>query len=156
MKIRTGMQLAVIVLFVLAMVSLVRSCKRDPAQMQLFERLAMMRSDMQAVIGNGGRVTNYDDNRKTTFARVYILLSIDKQTWTINLQRAYRDTLLARGWTQVRGAADVLSFCKNGAFAVLSDSAAANGGYVDMEFDANSLAQCREALAANAASDVGR
>lgn len=74
-KIRTVMQLAVILLFVFAIVSLVRSCQSDPTQMELFDRLEMMRSDMQAVISDGGRVVSYDNNRKTTFARVYLLLS---------------------------------------------------------------------------------
>lgn len=150
------MQLAVILLFVFAIVSLVRSCQSDPTQMELFDRLEMMRSDMQAVISDGGRVVSYDNNRKTTFARVYLLLSIDKQTWTVDLQRVYRETLLARGWRQVRGAGGNLSFCKRGASAEIAAPAATGGGYVDMEFDANSITQCREALAGDAASAVGR
>jgi hypothetical protein len=153
-KIRAVIQLTAIALFVLAIVSLVRSCQSDPTQMELFDRLAMMRSDMQAVISDGGRVASYDNNRKTTFARVYILLSIDKQTWTADLERAYRGALLARGWTQVRGETGALSFCKSGAFAVIAVSATTGNGYVDMEFDANSIAQCREALAARVASAV--
>ena len=150
------MELTVVALFVFAIVSLVRSCQSDPTQMELFDRLAMMRSDMQAVISDGGRVSSYDDNRKTTFARVYILLGIDKQTWTADLERAYRGTLLARGWKQVKERTGELSFCKSGAFAVISVSATTGNGYVDMEFDANSISQCREALAADAASAVGR
>ena len=149
-------QLVVMALFVLVIVSLVRSCQSDPTQMQLFERLAMMRNDMQAVIGDGGRVVSYDDNRKTTFARVYIQLSIDKQTWSVDLQQAYRQTLLTRGWKQVRGAAGNLACCKSGAVAVISAPAAPGAGDVDMEFDANSIARCREALAANAASAIER
>lgn len=150
------MQLAVIALFVSVIVSLVRSCKSDPTQMELFDRLAMMRSDMQAVISDGGRVTSYDNNRKTTFARVYLLLSIDNHTWTVDLQRAYRETLLARGWKQVRGEAGNLSFCKRGASAEIGAPRATGGGYVDMEFDANSITQCGEALAVDAASAGGR
>lgn len=79
------MQLVVIALLIFALVNLVRSCQSDPTQMQLFNQLATMRNDMQAVIHDGGHVVKYDNNGKTTFARVYLLLSIDRQTWTIDL-----------------------------------------------------------------------
>lgn len=151
------MQLVVIGLFVLVIVSFIRTCQSDPTQMELFDRLAMMRSDMQAVISDGGRVVDYyNNNSKTTFARAHLMLTIDGKSWTVDLRRAHRETLLARGWKQVSGAVENMSFCKSGAFAVISAPATTGGGYVDMEFDANTIVQCRKALTADAASAVGR
>lgn len=150
------MELAVVVLFVFTVVSLVRSCQSGPTQMELFDRLAMMRSDMQAVINDGGQVVDYYNNNKTTYARDHLLLTIDKRSWTLELQSAYSKTLLMRGWKKVKGDAGNLSFCKRGASAEIAAPTATGGGYVDMEFDANSISQCREALAADAASAVGR
>jgi hypothetical protein len=151
-KYRTWMQLVVIALLIFALVSLVRSCQSDPTQMQLFNQLATMRNDMQAVIHDGGHVVKYDDNGKTTFARVYLLLSIDRQTWTIDLERAYRNTLLARGWTQVKEATSELSFCKNGAFASVTAPANTRNGSVGMTFDAASISQCQKAIRTTGAS----
>lgn len=59
------MEIAVVALFVIVIVSLVRSCQDDPTQMELFDRLAMMRSDMQAVINDGGQVVDYYNNKTT-------------------------------------------------------------------------------------------
>jgi len=66
------MELAVVALFLIAIVSLVRSCQSGPTQMELFDRLAMMRSDMQAVISDGGQVVDYYYNNKTTYARDHL------------------------------------------------------------------------------------
>ncbi|MDF3101014.1 MULTISPECIES: hypothetical protein [Burkholderia] len=96
------LQFSVIAIFVVAVISLVRSCQADPAQTQLFDQLAMMRDDMQAIINDGGRVVRYDNNGKTTFSRVYLLLSIERKTWSVDLQRIYGNTLLARGWVMVK------------------------------------------------------
>ncbi|CAN0620611.1 conserved protein of unknown function [Burkholderia multivorans] len=138
-KLKTWLQFVVIAIFVVVVVSLARSCQADPTQIQLFDRLAMMRTDMQAVIDDGRRVVNYDNNEKTTFARVYLLLSIDRRTWTIDLQRAYGNTLLARGWVRVRGGADELSLCKNGAFASVTSPTTDRNGSIAMAFDAASI-----------------
>ncbi|WP_155696671.1 hypothetical protein [Burkholderia stagnalis] len=145
-KFKTWLQLMVIVIFVAVAVSLVRSCQADPTQIQLFDRLAMMRSDMQAIIDDGGRVVRYENNEKTTFARVYLLLSIDRQAWTIDLQRAYENTLLARGWVRVKGRANKLSLCKNGAFASVIAPTADRNGSIAMTFDAASISKCQKLL----------
>jgi hypothetical protein len=148
-KYRMWLQLAVIALFIFALVNLLRSCQSDPTQIQLFDHLAIMRNDMQAVIHDGGQVVRYDNNGKTTFARVYLLLSIDRQTWTIDLERTYINTLLARGWTQVKGANSERSFCKNGAFASITAPADIRNGSVGMTFDAASISKCEKASVAN-------
>lgn len=149
MKLKTWSQFAVIAIFVAVVVSLVRSCQADPTQIKLFDQLAMMRTDMQAVIDDGGRVVRYDNNGKTTFARVYLLRSIDRQTWTVDLQRAYGNTLLARGWVRVRGGANELSLCKNGAFASVTAPTTDRNGSIAMTFDAASISKCEKLLSAS-------
>ena len=143
------LQFAVIVIFVVAVVSLVRSCQADPTQIQLFDRLAMMRNDMQAIIDSGGNIVRYENNEKTMFARVYLLLSIDRKTWAVDLQRAYGNTLLARGWVRVKGGAGELLFCKNGAFASVTAPAADRNGSIAMTFDAASISKCQRLLSEN-------
>ncbi|WP_174981077.1 hypothetical protein [Burkholderia lata] len=65
-KYQTWLQFAVLLIFIIAVGSLVRSCQYGPAQTQLFDRLSMMRSDMNAVVGGGRRIVNYDNNEKAT------------------------------------------------------------------------------------------
>ncbi|WP_175998879.1 hypothetical protein [Burkholderia stabilis] len=149
-KLKTWLQLAVVAIFVVVAVSLVRSCQADPTQIQLFDRLAMMRNDMQAIIDGGGRVVRYDNNEKTTFAGVYLLVSIDRQTWTVDLQRIYGNTLLARGWVRVIRGSE-LSFCKNGAFASVTAPIAGRNGSISMTFDAASVSKCQKLLSTSEA-----
>lgn len=146
MKLKMWLQFSVIAIFVVAVISLVRSCQADPTQTQLFDQLAMMRDDMQAIINDGGRVVRYDNNGKTTFSRVYLLLSIERKTWSVDLQRIYGNTLLARGWVMVKNEAGERSFCKGGAFASVTAPATDRNGSIAMVFDAASISKCQKLL----------
>ncbi|WP_175872941.1 hypothetical protein [Burkholderia sp. BCC0397] len=145
-KFKTWFQFLIIAIFAVAMVSFVRSCQADPTQGQLFDQLAMMRDDMRAIINDGGRVVRYDNNEKTTFARVYLLLSVDRKTWGVDLERAYGNTLLARGWVPVKKEANELSLCKGGAFASVTAPTADRNGSIAMIFDAASISKCQRLL----------
>lgn len=148
-KYRAWAQLAVVILVVWYLVSLVKSCQADPTQTQLFSQLEIMRGDMQEITNAGGRVINYDNNSKTTFARDYLLLSIDPATWNEDLQKAYVNTLLTRGWIPVKGDDDKFSFCKGGASALVGAPTANRNGFVDMIFDSSTISACKKKLSIN-------
>jgi len=145
-KCKTLLELTAIAIFVCAIVSLVRSCKEDPTQTQLFTQLTMMRSDMQAIVNIGGNVTNYDNNRKTTFASAYLLLTVSADSWSDALRRSYMETLLTRGWRQVKYSNGNSYFCKQGAYASLISPHDNYGGGVTMVFSGATIFQCNKLL----------
>jgi len=131
--------LAVIAVIV---VGFVRSCSADPSQLQLFEALTSMRADMDKVVVAGGRVLNYDNNGKTTFARVYLLLSVDADSRSQELLTRYKTVLISQGWVPVRASSRGLDLCKQGAMASVLASNDDARLSVDMAFDAASAALC--------------
>jgi hypothetical protein len=148
-KYKTLPELAAIAVFVWVIVALVRSCKEDPTQTQLFTQLTIMRSDMQAIMRVGGKVTDYDNNRKTTFASAYLLLSVSADSWSDSLRRSYMETLLTRGWRQVKYSGGNLYFCKQGAYASLISPHENYGGAVSMVFSGVTINQCNKLLPGN-------
>lgn len=146
MSYKIFLRLAVVAIVVWVLVELIHSCGENPTQNQLFTQLTMMRSDMQAVIKSGGQVTDYDDNRKTTFSRVYLILGVSAESWSDSLRRTYTDTLIGRGWHQVKSDESKPIFCKQGVYASLLPPHNEYGASLTMEFDASSTMQCRKLL----------
>ncbi|MFC5431877.1 hypothetical protein ACFPTO_24240 [Paraburkholderia denitrificans] len=143
MSTRTWTQLAVVAAVIFVIVSFIRSCNSAPAQDQLFGTLSMLRADMDQIVHTGGRVISYDNNSKTTFSRVYLLLTADAGGRARELSAKYQDSLLSRGWTPAGSSIDGLRFCKQGATASVRASQDEQRIAVGMVFDAASISTCR-------------
>jgi hypothetical protein len=144
MKFRSWIQLCFIAIVVFVLVSFIRSCDADPTQGQLFSTLSVMRTDMDEVEQAGGLVISYDNNDKTTFARVYLLLTVDAVGQSQELSEKYKDVLVSRDWTLVNGASGRFELCKQGASASVLVSQDRERVAVGMTFDAASISKCRE------------
>jgi hypothetical protein len=115
MKFRLRLQIFVVAVVIVVIASFVKSCNSEPTQRQLFNKLSMMRADMVGIMETGGRVISYDNNSKTTFARVYLLLMVDGGRQSRELSDKYKDFLLSRGWVLAGHSMDGLRLCKQGA-----------------------------------------
>jgi hypothetical protein len=103
----------------------------------------MMRADMVGIMETGGRVISYDNNSKTTFARVYLLLMVDGGRQSRELSDKYKDFLLSRGWVLAGHSMDGLRLCKQGASTSLLVSQDEQRIAVGMTFDAASISICK-------------
>ncbi|MEM5312354.1 hypothetical protein [Paraburkholderia sp. JHI869] len=98
---------------------------------------------MEQIMNSGGRVISYDNNSKTTFSRVYLLLTVDAGGQPEDLSTKYKDVLLSREWVPAGRAIDGSRFCKQGALASVLVSRDAQRVAVGMTFDAASIAVCK-------------
>lgn len=104
----------------------------------------MMRLDMKAIVGVGGNIANFDDNRKPTSSKVYVLVDFYPGFWSGDVSARYISAFHRQGWQSVKYKNDGWYFCKQGAYAaLLPPSNEKTGQSIYMEFDGPSIINCR-------------
>lgn len=117
---------------------------KNPSSDQTHTRLVMMKSDMDALIKNGGVVISSRENAKYGSALVYKTFS--DEGWSADLLQKFNSTLIERKWDRVSGSQN--KFCKEGVLAEIISSAGMHNGqgtnFVSMLFDATTIEGCRK------------
>ena len=123
------------------------SFKSDPPSIEVSSEEKMMRLDMREVINAGGKVDDYDDNRKPSFSRAYQVATMSADSWSYELYKSYVKILLDREWVQVKKTEGGQFFCKRGAYASLLYPHNGYGVSIGMEFDESTIIQCKKLTA---------
>lgn len=118
--------------------------RKNPSTAETEEKLIIMKTDMSALMAQGGKVLKSKENAKYGSALVY--RSLYDEGWSSELVSKYENTLLRKNWEKVSGT--TRRFCKDGMLAeIISNSGTYNGqgtNLVSMLFDPTTIEKCAQ------------
>ncbi|MCP3657424.1 hypothetical protein [Herbaspirillum sp.] len=105
-------------------------------------RLVIMKEEMDALLGQGGRVVDAEESAK--YGGALLARLIGDEGWSRLLLQRYQETLVSRGWKRIQDTP--ILYCKDEILIKLQPNAGVTNGvgtnYIGMTYDASTIKRC--------------